>query len=259
MRYKIDNRCMKQGRAAFAAWFTVTSLLALPTMQAQQHAPSPKAVVQVESEDAPTATKKPGEEPVRIHGHWILDVKDANGKVVEHRDFENSLKQTGTDVLTLLLVGRASSGGFTIRAVQSSAGSMQTYQMSPDYLVRPTFPCPLGTSSGSNVVYCVKGLQQSVVLPAGCAIASCTGNTSIVLQSQFTATAPILVDTLTTYPLICKGLDSRYLYTGSPSDCSSNASLPSGTGGYDFTGTTIAPLSIDTGQTLAITVTLSFS
>jgi hypothetical protein len=253
---------MKQALVWAAMIFSVGSAHLL----AQQSTPRPAArtVVQSEPESTqPPAPRKPGEEPVRIHGHWVLDVKDATGKIVEHRDFDNSLQQSGTDILTLLLEGRASSAGFAIRAIQSTSGSMQTYQMSPDFLTRPTFPCPIGSTYAPALVYCVKGLQQAVVLPSGCEITNCTTGTTIQLQSQFTASAPILVDTLVTEPLICKvQIENGTPWFVAPSTCADNNS-PNSIAGivapYDFTGTTIAPLSIGTGQTLSITVTLSFS
>jgi hypothetical protein len=266
MLHKTGNGNLVTNKVCIQACAAMILLIGSIRGYAQQptaaHVSSTVARVETESVQSP-APKKPGEEPVRIHGHWVLDVKDINGKVVEHRDFENSLQQSGTDILALLLEGRASSGGFTIRAIQSTAGAMQTYQMSPDFLTRPTFPCPTGSTYAAALVYCVKGLQQAVVLPPGCAITNCTAGTTIQLQSQFTANAPIAVDTLMTEPLICKvQIENGTPWFVAPATCADNSSsnsIPGISTPYDFTGTTIAPLSIGAGQTLAISVTLSFS
>ena len=58
---------------------------------------------------------KPGREGINIHGHWVLERKSAEGKLIERREFENSLVTggffvSGDQVLAALLSGNAVAG-----------------------------------------------------------------------------------------------------------------------------------------------------
>jgi hypothetical protein len=73
-------------------------------------------------------TGKPGGEGVTIHGHWTIDVRNPDGKLVEHRDFENSLVTVGAlvsgdQLLAGLLAGSLSVGDPAIGFVQGTLGS----------------------------------------------------------------------------------------------------------------------------------------
>jgi hypothetical protein len=50
----------------------------------------------------------PGE-GIKVHGHWTIDVRNPDGTLASHRDFENSLQSTGAGVL----VGSLSRGSVT--------------------------------------------------------------------------------------------------------------------------------------------------
>jgi hypothetical protein len=61
----------------------------------------------VEREDSTPAQEekrqpgKFGQEGIRIHGHWVIDVKNPDGTPAGHHDFQNSLQSGGS----LLLAG----------------------------------------------------------------------------------------------------------------------------------------------------------
>ena len=44
---------------------------------------------------------------VKMHGHWVIDVKNPDGSLVEHRDFENSLESSAQGMLIGLMSGRS--------------------------------------------------------------------------------------------------------------------------------------------------------
>lgn len=53
-------------------------------------------------------------EGITVHGWWTIEVRDPDGKVVTHREFENTLNSSGGQVLSDLLLGSAVPGGFDI-------------------------------------------------------------------------------------------------------------------------------------------------
>ncbi len=56
------------------------------------------------------------QEGIKIHGHWTIEVKNPDGKLVTHREFENSLAPgSGASLLAALLGGVASSGSWLLQ------------------------------------------------------------------------------------------------------------------------------------------------
>jgi len=54
-------------------------------------------------------------EGIKVHGHWTIDVKNPDGTLASHLDFENALDgNEGSDLLTGLLSGEYIPVGFTI-------------------------------------------------------------------------------------------------------------------------------------------------
>ena len=49
-----------------------------------------------------------------VHGHWTIDVRNPDGKLGSHTEFENALQPQGADILTGLLSGEYVSGGFLV-------------------------------------------------------------------------------------------------------------------------------------------------
>ena len=62
-------------------------------------------------------------EGIKVHGHWTIEVKNPDGKVVTHREFENALDPNeGADLLTGVLSGEYSPSGFYILLGATSSG-----------------------------------------------------------------------------------------------------------------------------------------
>lgn len=53
-------------------------------------------------------------EGIMVHGHWTIDVRNPDGKLGSHTEFENALQPQGADILTGLLSGEYVSGGFLV-------------------------------------------------------------------------------------------------------------------------------------------------
>ena len=52
-----------------------------------------------ESSHSEAAREKGGRnEGIKVHGHWTIEVRNPDGKVVTHREFENALAQGGVTV-----------------------------------------------------------------------------------------------------------------------------------------------------------------
>jgi hypothetical protein len=60
-----------------------------------------RLLAQDASESMPIERARP---TVAVHGHWTIEVKNPDGSVAEHREFENALMPTGASTLTALLV-----------------------------------------------------------------------------------------------------------------------------------------------------------
>ena len=70
---------------------------------------------QSEESESSTAAEKPGDashEGIKVHGHWTIEVKNPDGSVATHHEFENSLQSQGLNLLNSLL-SSSSSFGFT--------------------------------------------------------------------------------------------------------------------------------------------------
>ena len=71
-----------------------------------------------EEEEETAKPAKPGSEGIKIHGHWVIDVRNPDGTLAAHRDFHNSLVTltgasygpTGDQILAALLSGNTVPG-----------------------------------------------------------------------------------------------------------------------------------------------------
>jgi hypothetical protein len=102
----ISNTWQFRIRASFAVASVVVLLGAATNAFAQEHG-NPIA------QDAPAGTKAEG---IKVHGHWILDIKNADGTLASHHEFENALVPTGADLLTRLLAGSDQITEFLVEA-----------------------------------------------------------------------------------------------------------------------------------------------
>ena len=53
-------------------------------------------------------------EGIQVHGHWVIEVKNPDGKVTTRREFENSIQPYGAAFLASLIAANNSSGGLSI-------------------------------------------------------------------------------------------------------------------------------------------------
>jgi hypothetical protein len=94
-----------QASAASSAVPAATPAKAAPASQAAQA--------------AATGLRKPGgnHEGITIHGHWTIEVRNPDGKLVTHREFENGLSAnpgTGATLLSAMLGGAVTPGSWWV-------------------------------------------------------------------------------------------------------------------------------------------------
>lgn len=53
-------------------------------------------------------------EGIQVHGHWTIEVRDADGTVAERREFENALSRFGEEHLTKLLARTRTQGTWSV-------------------------------------------------------------------------------------------------------------------------------------------------
>jgi len=283
--------------AVAACLFMAT--LSVQTGVAQQSQPAksiaipsgPTAVTKTATEEEGPAN--PQGTGIKVHGHWVLDVKDAVGKVVQHRDFQNSLVAgpgltitSGDQILAGLLSGTASMDSLFISFVSGTIPAQtDTSALCSAGVVSP--PPPAGVKCYAFVapnsqfvlrnptdVYkaivnfqgAVSGLGESVTFSPTVAIIL-TGNFIVsgglteidVVQTYATYCSPYI--TSTNRPRLTQGVSAFNVDADSSFACHDHG----GSGGrIAFGAITSTPLAtplanLSTGQTITVTVTLSFS
>ena len=112
---------MMSGGRATSAQQTVKA----PEATAVAAHPAPKPQMEEEETAKPD---KPGEQGIKIHGHWVIDVRNPDGTLIRHKDFQNSLVTqglfvSGDQLLAGLLSGNVTAGDPAIAFVTNIGGS----------------------------------------------------------------------------------------------------------------------------------------
>jgi autotransporter translocation and assembly factor TamB len=173
-------------------------------------------------------------EGIAVHGHWTIEVRNPDGSLADHREFENALTTTGAWQLAAILSRQKSVGGWLIHAgaaipsespfMEPPSSGLDCWVVEPAYLV--TQPWVFNNMTVSSPT---SGTDAYKVVLSGTAIAQRNGKINQVTTS---------------------------IWTLSPSVA------PSGTysgGGQDFTSKAIADVNVTSGQQIAFTVVISFS
>jgi len=195
---------------------------------------------------------KMGDEGMKMHGHWVIDVRNPDGTLAEHRDFENSIQFGGQAYLIGLMAGyvvpsdyvidigtngvltppcvlNGSQGCFIVRSLATSPGN---------------FLCPLSVCS-TNLTYTFN--QSNFV------------NSSMVLAGSVTANQAGTIAAVATFAGGCPSTTTQTsLTTVSPATCNASTAVPLSL--IEMTATTLAnPINVVSGQLIQVTVTISFS
>jgi len=232
---------------------------ALSGLSLRQNLKSPafKEVSETEDSSLPNGATQ----GIKVHGHWVIDVKNPDGSLAAHREFENSL--TGPNQGQLLL-----------------AGLLSGYYVAGDYAIQLGNSICQGIDQGAGVCSIVAsqtGLPGSYL----CSLGECSAtlkytynlnpaaavSASMVMSGSAVPDETGLLNTVSTVYNVC---DFANGYTGSGAPILPTGVTPvapaSCIGGdksaflSTFTSTTVTPaISITSGQVISVTVTISFS
>jgi hypothetical protein len=188
---------------------------------------------QKETKPATTARNPGGKsEGIKVHGHWVLDVRNPDGTLASRKEFENALLTIpgeGSSALATLLAGGAAVGGWYVALASPGVNGQ--------FIIGQGSICSDLPEAGS----CVNSLTAVVGI----------SGTQLILQGT-TAPFPngLLISSAGTTLLTCSpGLTPAACLAGGPGVFKQ----------WDFTQVAGLNQSVLTGQTVTVTVTLSFS
>jgi hypothetical protein len=249
-----------------AAALLVLVLSAAGISRAQSPAPKPATIsaAPAASQSAP----KGHHEGITIYGQWVIEVKNPDGKVVEHREFDNSLVGPngvyGSNVLAGLISGFWTVGPWII----NFDGTVSPCSTAPNpgggcTIVSPNattvvsgYPCSTSVATASPQPNCYATLVGSL---SGTEAVAGYGTVS----PSFTLSGTAYVDTSTSISNVstlqeyCNPNLGNNASTTAPSACL--ATNRGDTAVYAFTSATLGtPVPVSPGQTVDVTVTFSF-
>ncbi len=190
---------------------------------------------------APATESKGGQkEGIKVHGHWTIDVRNPDGTLVTHREFENELEPTNW--LPLILGRQRTVGEWEIQLSDTAT---------PD-----NSPCNLG----------------NIIVPCSIVEPTSASNTSIAFKTlTLSVPSSIVPDVGTVYVLVLSGTAtamragqvkrvSTHLSNCAPTIPASSCigSVPGSIG--TVTSKVLAiPIGTSAGQIIQVKVTISFS
>jgi hypothetical protein len=190
-----------------------TFLLALATVFGQQSAPPEKA----------------GKGGIKVHGHWVMEIRNPDGSTASRKEFENSLTtgtNSGNGMLASLLTGAVTAGPWFV-LISSGGPASYTLAESAGACTITSPPCQAGLTVTES-------------------------NRQIVMQGT---TAAMTVS----FPItgVSTSMANCFPNASSPSACVTATGLPGGN--FQFTQASVTGLTVQVGQMIAVTVTISFS
>ena len=235
-----------------------------PAAQPKASATAPtKASVEAEESEGTVAEKRGPDDPahqgIKVHGHWIIDVRNPDGTLVAHREFENSLVIQGAAFLAAALSGTQTQGPWVVMLDDNSTIGGPCLRP-----VNSGGPPPVNV--GGGFVFGVGAFTCLIddnrlpdpkspgIFPT-LNVTATNPNLSqqLILTGSATAERNGIVSNVNTINLTCAP-------TTTTSACVSGTGIPAAVNAVStFTGATTQTLQVSTGQTIAVTVTLSFS
>lgn len=192
-------------------------------------------------------------EGIKVHGHWTIDVRNPDGTLASHREFENSLVQFDGGGLAVLLSRQVSVGAWYVVIVDFTSPTADLCHGAFGGNVvgglcyigenTPAFAAQVGSANtdSSNLVVGTSGQNANttgpVILNLSGSVTVPTAGAISGVQSNF-LTCPATVSPSACLTTITDNLFSNEAFT--------RASLST-------------PVSVAAGQTVAVTVVITFS
>jgi hypothetical protein len=195
---------------------------------------------------ANTETPSGPHEGIKVHGHWAIDVRNADGTLVSHTEFENALALPGTTLLTEFL-GRTSIAGNWLIFL-TDGGNLGACGSGVN---NPPMKCVITESNDPGNANLIQTNTLIVSTTPSTTSKSAqlilTGNTTAMFNSSVAVVETGLAHckrTPTTIPTICTIYGSNPTFLGY--ETFSHASLTT-------------PVSVNAGQIIQIMITFTFS
>jgi hypothetical protein len=195
--------------------------------------------------------KSPGGayEGIRVHGHWVIEVRNPDGSLADRREIQNGLSVAGAPLLAALLTRTVAAGYWVVSLAGNGACAGSPGNACHIQQTRPAGQ-PGNYSPGP-------GVSDTLTVAMG------ADQRSVVLQGNVTATGTGFIDLVITDLGACTS-------TTAPANCTSfSHPFPSPwsvhIGSTEFTrrlfGFQDAPPAVNVlaGQIIQVTVTISFS
>ncbi len=228
--------------------------LATPMANAQNSTTSKPAAALRPATTSPATHQSAGgpQEGIKVHGHWVIEVKNPDGTVVRHREFENKLENPGgAQFIAQILGGIAVLGQYAIAlpvpcstqgssciVSQTGGAALQGVAITSD--VSSAFGGAIEIGCASTP--CAMDLQTLSVVANG------QGAGTVVLSGSVVATASGKIGGVESYSSVCT------VHGITQSEC-----LQQQFSVNPLTGTLISPaVAFSDGQTITVTVTISF-
>ena len=202
---------------------------------------------------SPATESKGGQkEGIKVHGHWTIDVRNPDGTLVTHREFENDLDLTGRGTLVSLLGRQKTNGGWLVELAGFSG----------------TSPCE---DSNSAIVACeiyestAPWISPNYFKTLTLSLLSLnTGNDRLMLSGSATAARVGTIDLVNTAIYTCPwGVTTQVCtYPGGTSPYTNESSLTSKRLAQPVNGVCPDPacaVNVVAGQIIQVTVVISFS
>jgi hypothetical protein len=113
----------KQARKVGSFWTFVAVVCAVATGLAQ----SPPS-----HEGQSSHQRQPRADGITVHGHWTIDVRNPDGALASHHEFENALEPTGATALSALLARNGTLPSWQLDLIGASGGPCISAPVSGD-------------------------------------------------------------------------------------------------------------------------------
>jgi hypothetical protein len=173
-------------------------------------------------------------EGIKVHGHWTIEVKNPDGTVVTHREFENSLYPSFGASFLAQVLGRQITPGAWYLTLDGSV---------------PPCSSPVG---GTRCSIFETGFSITITSYVFQTLSSTVGAAgSLILSGTAVAGQNGTIDTVGSHNFSCAlGVSLATCLSGTVTPLTP----------YTFTSATLSPaVNVSPGQTIAVTVNISFS
>jgi hypothetical protein len=163
---------------------------------APQAQPAPVAKPSAEKQDGAAKSERSGgpQEGIKVHGHWVIEVRNSDGTRANHVEFENALDPSGHYLLAHSLVG---GGPPVLWSLLVGSSSVQlcpsTNPVSPTWLGA----CVITAPSSAGPAFNAPGIFKNLSVNATGDLAVGSGaDSTFILKGSATAEAGGTIDTV---------------------------------------------------------------